>query len=79
MNDLNSGLLKKYILPLQKIWCFKWILLTVAIPKNHSTPNKAKLNNPEEQLFGERAVLKVTFTRANVWNCSSKKFTKLNE
>ena len=34
-----SGLLKN-ILPLQKICCFKQILLIVAAPKNYSTPKE---------------------------------------
>ena len=59
---------------LQNIWRFKEIFLIVAFPKNCITQKKikAKLNTPKEQLFGEQR-------RANVYNCSSKKFTTLNE
>ena len=58
MDDSKKSFEKNSILRMQKIWCFKCILLTVYLfLKTTVTQNKikAKLNTPKEQLLGERS------------------------
>ena len=54
--------------------------ITQAVPENYSTPKENSLYVLRKSNSLEKvAVPRVTLAGANVYNCSSKKFTILNE